>query len=90
MSWPVQIIPPGDKVPQIKWMKWFFYFLCGIAVAGGGWGGAKILAPAEGEADLFVVLLFLWLFFYSIVFLLEFIIMVSACLRSKQENSRRN
>lgn len=69
MSWPVQIIPPGDKVPEIKWMKWFFSFLCGLAVAGVSWGGARIIAPAaESElSKLFIFLFFLWLCVYSII-----------------------
>lgn len=28
MSWPVQIIPPGESVLKIKWKRWFFSFLC--------------------------------------------------------------
>lgn len=69
MSWPVQIIPPGDKVPEIKWRKWFFSFLCVLALAGGSWCVAKIIAPAEdnGLSKLFILLFLLWLFVYSII-----------------------
>ena len=65
MSWPVQIIPPGDKVPEIKWMKWFFSFLCGLAVAGVSWGGARIIAPAaERELSKFFIFLFLFILLF--------------------------
>lgn len=69
MSWPVQMIPPGDKVPEIRWRKWFLFFLSVLAVAGVSWGVAKIIAPAkENElSKLFVLLLLLWLFVYSII-----------------------
>ncbi|WP_410751586.1 hypothetical protein [Citrobacter sp. U14242] len=69
MSWPVQIIPPDDKVPEIKWRKWFFSFLCILLFIVVSWGVAKVIAPTEESKflRLFTLLFFLWLFAYSII-----------------------
>ncbi|KUQ81892.1 MULTISPECIES: hypothetical protein [Enterobacter cloacae complex] len=47
MNWPVQIIPPADKVPGIKWSKWFFSFVTILLVVVISWVGAKIISPTE-------------------------------------------
>jgi len=68
MSWPVQIIPPGDKVPEIKWRKWFFSFVCVLFVVVVSLGGVKVIAPDEENEllKLFTLLFFLWLFVFFI------------------------
>ncbi len=47
MNWPVQIIPPVDKIPGIKWSKWFFSFISILLTVVVSWVGAKIILPAE-------------------------------------------
>lgn len=69
MSWPLQIIPPGDKVQEIKWRRWFLSFLCVLAVLGIIWGGAKIILPEEGNEllELFFLLYALCLFVFCVL-----------------------
>lgn len=47
MNWPVQIIPPVDKIHGIKWSKWFFSFISILLTVVVSWVGAKIILPAE-------------------------------------------
>ncbi|WP_330985515.1 MULTISPECIES: hypothetical protein [Enterobacterales] len=69
MSWPVQIIPPGDKIPSIKWKRWFYFFICFLMVMIVAWGSVKIIAPAEEHnfSKTFTMLFFIWLFVYSVI-----------------------
>lgn len=47
MSWPVQIIPPCDKVHGMKWNKWFLSLLCLLLSMAVFCVGAKVIAPVE-------------------------------------------
>lgn len=69
MSWQLQVIPPGEKVKEIKWRRWFLSFLCVLAVLGITWGGAKIIFPEEGNEllELFFLLYALWLFVFCVL-----------------------
>lgn len=42
MNWPVQIIPPVDKIPGIKWSKWFFSFISILLIVVVSWVGLKL------------------------------------------------
>lgn len=69
MSWPVQIIPSGDKVPEIKWKRWFLSFLWVLAVAGVSWSIAINIAPTYKDelTKFFAVLFFAWFIIYFII-----------------------
>ncbi|MCO0820252.1 hypothetical protein ACRRAT_22225 [Enterobacter hormaechei] len=62
MNWPVQIIPPVDKIPGIKWSKWFFSFIGILLIVVVSWVGAKIILPAEDDELLKLLTL---LFFFG-------------------------
>lgn len=61
MSWPVQIIPPCDKVHGMKWNKWFLSLLCLLLSMAVFWVGAKVIAPVEsGELLKLSAFLYFW------------------------------
>lgn len=61
MSWPVQIIPPCDKVHGMKWNKWFLSLLCFLLSMAVFWVGARVIAPVEsGELLKLSAFLFFW------------------------------
>ncbi len=92
MNWPVQIIPPADKAPGIKWSNWFFSFIGILLTLVVSWVGAKIASPTEENALLkLLTLLFFWcrLLFLSL-FPLGPITMVCVCRHSKQESAKQH
>ncbi|EPL7612618.1 hypothetical protein RJ218_002331 [Enterobacter hormaechei] len=72
MNWPVQIIPPVDKIPGIKWSKWFFSFISILLIVVVSWVGAKIILPAEDDE----LLKLLTLLFFSVPLAFSVIISV--------------
>ncbi|STR63020.1 Uncharacterised protein [Klebsiella michiganensis] len=61
MNWPVQIIPPADKAPGIKWSNWFFSFIGILLTLVVSWVGAKIASPTEENALLKLLTLLFFL-----------------------------
>lgn len=47
MVWPVKIIPPGDRVPEIKWRRWIFSFLCFFIILVIGWSVINIIGTTD-------------------------------------------
>ncbi|NQD60089.1 hypothetical protein HP459_01655 [Enterobacter sp. CM29] len=72
MNWPVQIIPPVEKIPGIKWSKWFFSFISILLIVVVSWVGAKIILPAEDDE----LLKLLTLLFFSVPLAFSVIISV--------------
>lgn len=61
MSWPVQIIPPYNKVSEIKWSKWLLSLLFILLAMAACWCGGRIISPVEGGEFLRLsALVFLW------------------------------
>ncbi|MCQ4443304.1 hypothetical protein NOX22_01605 [Enterobacter cloacae] len=68
MIWAVRIIPPGDKVSEIKWKKWFFSLLFIFAVLTVIWFSVKgIESVNDNLRNLFFLLSFLLLSVYFLI-----------------------
>ncbi|WP_145975172.1 hypothetical protein [Enterobacter bugandensis] len=70
MSWPVQIIPPCEKISEIKWSRWLLSLLCILLAMAVCWFGGRAISPVEGGEFLKLsALVFLWgmfVFFFII------------------------
>ncbi|RSK65150.1 hypothetical protein EJE24_17560 [Enterobacter huaxiensis] len=65
MVWPVKIIPPGDKIPELKWKRWFFPFLCFFIILVMAWIIINIIGTADNNLiNLLSLLSFLFFFAY--------------------------